>query len=72
MGILGARDSCADQEGERSFSEGSGATEGEVGWDYSIFKTFAIPFIYSSTVAARKAKNFPIVTVAQARALWGS
>lgn len=40
--------------------------------DYSLLKTFAIPFIYSSAVAARKAKNFPIVTVAQARALWGS
>lgn len=38
--------------------------------DYSIFKTFGIPFIYSSAVAARKAKKFPIVTVAQARALW--
>lgn len=38
--------------------------------DCSIFKTFGIPLIYSSAVAARKAKKFPIVvTVAQAQAL---
>jgi hypothetical protein len=39
--------------------------------DYSPLKTFGIPFIYSSAVAARKARNFPIVTIAEARALWG-
>jgi len=40
--------------------------------DYSLWKIFGIPFVYSSAVAARKATNFPIVTVDQAKELWGS
>jgi len=40
--------------------------------DYSVWKTFGVPFVYSSARASRLARMLPIVTVAQARELWGS
>jgi len=38
--------------------------------DYSVWKTFWVPFVYSSARASRLARMLPIVTVAQARELW--